>query len=372
MKKILVILTEAALMLSFSACRANPDRVNTAGDTSIGGLFWDILQGQRGDTEKPQAILINIENHTGSGIPDIAMSWSQDGIPLGSRGMEHANQSPISEGEIISFDFLPEDFALAELKNLRFDVYVGAAPHEDYTACGGFFLETAAYGEAYSFELRMEDGSYVLWQTFEDGTVAEMPLDVPAETVPDEPASTETDVPSFSFDPLDLTGPWHVDGTRNDCTELANRYEGYGEFGARMELRSNGQLSWYIGAEGGSGTYSIEGTALTAELTRPSDDSPMTTVFTVLRDGDELYLCMHGEQGDVFWCWGDDASTNLAGEDLYPGKDIVELINRRGDKTTAYKLADGRYMDRISAVYVFDGVETWTDENGVEWNETLG
>ena len=45
--------------------------------------------------------------------------------------------------------------------------------------------------------------------------------------------------------------------------------------------------------------------------------------------------------------------------------------NQRGDETTVYLLADGRYMDRINAVYIYDGKDTWTDESGVEWNKAV-
>ena len=31
----------------------------------------------------------------------------------------------------------------------------------------------------------------------------------------------------------------------------------------------------------------------------------------------------------------------------------------------------GRYMDRINAVYIYDGKDTWTDESGVEWNKAV-
>ena len=51
--------------------------------------------------------------------------------------------------------------------------------------------------------------------------------------------------------------------------------------------------------------------------------------------------------------------------------DVEELVNRRGDETTVYLLADGRYMDRINAVYIYDGKDTWTDESGVEWNKAV-
>ena len=39
--------------------------------------------------------------------------------------------------------------------------------------------------------------------------------------------------------------------------------------------------------------------------------------------------------------------------------------------TTVYKLADGRYMDRIERIFIFDGVDTWTDINGAEWNQAV-
>lgn len=51
--------------------------------------------------------------------------------------------------------------------------------------------------------------------------------------------------------------------------------------------------------------------------------------------------------------------------------DVEELVNQRGDETTVYLLADGRYMDRINAVYIYDGKDTWTDELGVEWNKAV-
>ena len=55
----------------------------------------------------------------------------------------------------------------------------------------------------------------------------------------------------------------------------------------------------------------------------------------------------------------------------YPGEDVVEIVNLKGDTTTVYKLADGRYMDRIERIFIFDGVDTWTDINGAEWNQAV-
>lgn len=55
----------------------------------------------------------------------------------------------------------------------------------------------------------------------------------------------------------------------------------------------------------------------------------------------------------------------------YPGEDVVEIVNLKGEITTVYKLADGRYMDRIERIFIFDGVDTWTDINGAEWNQAV-
>lgn len=66
----------------------------------------------------------------------------------------------------------------------------------------------------------------------------------------------------------------------------------------------------------------------------------------------------------------EDASDTVeAADPSWP--DVAELVNLRGDETTVYLLADGRYMDRTSTVYLYDGAGTWTDEAGVEWNEAV-
>lgn len=52
----------------------------------------------------------------------------------------------------------------------------------------------------------------------------------------------------------------------------------------------------------------------------------------------------------------DDSSSStekFENKDNWP--DVEELVNQRGDETTVYLLADGRYMDRKNAVYIYDG-----------------
>lgn len=66
-----------------------------------------------------------------------------------------------------------------------------------------------------------------------------------------------------------------------------------------------------------------------------------------------------------------DEAEEVTSEENYPGADVVELVNLRGDETTVYKLADGTYMDRIERHFTYNGTDTWTDEDGVEWNEVV-
>ena len=64
-----------------------------------------------------------------------------------------------------------------------------------------------------------------------------------------------------------------------------------------------------------------------------------------------------------------DTDSTTENKNTWP--DVAELVNQKGDETTVYLLADGRYMDRINAVYTYDGKDTWTDEAGVEWNRAV-
>ena len=61
----------------------------------------------------------------------------------------------------------------------------------------------------------------------------------------------------------------------------------------------------------------------------------------------------------------------VTSERNYPGADTVEIVNLRGDETTVYKLTDGTYLDRTERHYTYNGTDTWTDEDGVEWNEIV-
>lgn len=67
----------------------------------------------------------------------------------------------------------------------------------------------------------------------------------------------------------------------------------------------------------------------------------------------------------------DDETEEVISEGNYPGADVVEIVNLRGDETIVYKLADGTYMDRIDRRFTYNGTDTWTDKDGIEWNEVV-
>ena len=45
-------------------------------------------------------------------------------------------------------------------------------------------------------------------------------------------------------------------------------------------------------------------------------------------------------------------------------EDVVELVSPSGESTTVYLLADGRYLDRQDRFFTFDGLESWTSNDG--------
>lgn len=90
----------------------------------------------------------------------------------------------------------------------------------------------------------------------------------------------------------------------------------------------------------------------------PWSDSPVETIEAII---DVVQLPENEEK-----------NTEISSENNnYPGEDVVEIINLQGETTTVYKLVDGRYMDRTNTVYIYDGKDTWTDTNGVEWNQKV-
>ena len=113
----------------------------------------------------------------------------------------------------------------------------------------------------------------------------------------------------------ELIGPWHLDGSKNDLDAFANSLElfpGYGEWGASMEIRGNGEMSWYIGAEGWHGTYSVENHTLHAQLTSDLEQTQQNWDMRITSDNGSTGLEMAYQDMTIYWVYGDQEETGLA------------------------------------------------------------
>ena len=117
--------------------------------------------------------------------------------------------------------------------------------------------------------------------------------------------SADSDVPPLSLTPDELVGPWHLAEGENDDAAINDAIPGAMEFGGVMEIRSNGNIGWYIGAEGGTGTYTLQGDTLHAELTNTMDNIPLSLDFTARKDGDQLLLTTVYKDLPLCWSWGE-------------------------------------------------------------------
>ena len=107
---------------------------------------------------------------------------------------------------------------------------------------------------------------------------------------------------------LDLVGPWHLDSSRNDLALFADSpdlFPGYGEWGASMEIRGNGEMSWYIGAEGWHGTYSAEDHILHAHLTSDLEQASQNWDLRVTWENGTTGLEMDYQDMTIYWVYGD-------------------------------------------------------------------
>ena len=107
---------------------------------------------------------------------------------------------------------------------------------------------------------------------------------------------------------VELVGPWHLDGEKNALSAFEDSldlFPGYGEWGASMEIRSNGQMSWYIGAEGWHGTYTLEDGAIHAQLTSDLEESTQLWEFRITEVEGKAELEMDYQDMTIYWVYGD-------------------------------------------------------------------
>lgn len=110
-----------------------------------------------------------------------------------------------------------------------------------------------------------------------------------------------------------LVGPWHLDESSIDTDKLYDTIPGSMEFGSSMEIKSNGQISWYIGADGATGTYIIEENVLHAAFSSILDETSYETDLIIHTEAEEPTLTM--EYKDFTFTWIHGEGETLRGED---------------------------------------------------------
>lgn len=138
------------------------------------------------------------------------------------------------------------------------------------------------------------------------GQTQTAPAEPAAAEVPMEPAVTEAPVVTApavtAMDPGELVGPWHL---AEETEAIYDAFPGAMEFGSTMEIRSDGRVAWYIGADGGAGTYTIDGNVLHCELTNSLDNSAMTMDFAAEKENGQLFLTTVYRELELRWRWGE-------------------------------------------------------------------
>jgi len=133
-----------------------------------------------------------------------------------------------------------------------------------------------------------------------------------------EPAGESAAAQTEPTGVFESVGPWHLAAENNDLSLLSELCPGYGEFSATMEIRSSGQISWYIGCIGGFGTYTREGNTLKVHLTQATKEVNTDPVqwdmsFDILTGNGQELLRMDYKGTEILWSYGDSGDIPARG-----------------------------------------------------------
>lgn len=279
MKRIITFIIAATMCFALAACSNH--------------------EAQDIDKELHIRIMNEVESVYGLGL-----TYYFNDVPVLSTGMKHADGSKITDGSVefaLTMDDVPKD---ADLNKFGVKFMVAEETGVELSVCTMYF--PARFGDTYNFKLINEDGCYAVWSELDGETHSGHQMNSKEENA----AERETELQI-----LDLVGPWHLDKEKNDISALESAWEtfpGYGEWSAGMEIRSNGQMSWYIGAAGASGTYTVEGDVLHAELTDDSTEQKEVTMDFLIVGKDSIKM-MYADT-EIIWTYGDQEDIPANGE----------------------------------------------------------
>ena len=195
---------------------------------------------------------VRIVNRSSVDLYGIAASYSANGKTLSSKACDRIEGE--ADQTVYEFSFVPDELPAGAVDAFRLDVFAAEKAGEDYSDCGSAVIHGPQPGAVYTLALNGGAADGLTLST------AERDVEVFASVQPIQS--------TLSAD--SLVGPWHL-ADDTDLDSLSGVFPGAAEFGSCMEIRSDGRISWYIGADGAMGTYIIEGNTLTADGTGELD-----------------------------------------------------------------------------------------------------
>ena len=242
------------------------------------------------ENEKETVLTVRIVNQSAVCLYGIATSYSANGETLGSKACERIDKNTAQA--VYEFGFVPDELPAADIDSFRLDVFTAEKAGEDYSACGSAVIKSPQPGGVYTLALNGENAAALSLSTAEPDVEIIAPVQVQTELSVDW-----------------LVGPWHL-ADDTDLETLSEVFPGAAEFGSGMEIRSDGRISWTIGADGAIGTYIIEGNTLAADVTGELDSA----VYRImLRQTEPEKLTMTFKEIELVWTYGEGDS--LRGED---------------------------------------------------------
>ena len=238
------------------------------------------------ESKEETVLTVRIVNQSAVDLYGIAASYSATGETLGSKASKRIDNK--TGQAVYEFSFVPDELPTAPIDAFRLDVFAAEKAGEDYSDCGSAVIKGPQPGDVYTLALNGEEAAALTLST------AERDVEIFAS---EWAAQTELSVDW-------LVGPWHL-ADDTDLETLSEVFPGAAEFGSGMEIRSDGAISWYIGADGAIGTYIIEDNALTADVTGEMDGEAYRIT---LRQPEPETLIMTFKDTELVWTYGEDDS----------------------------------------------------------------
>ena len=256
------------------------------GCSAVGGQSSNLAENAEGTVWT-----VRIVNQSGVDLYGIAASYSANGETLGSKACDRIEAE--ADLTVYVFSFVQDELPAGDIDTFRLDVFAAEKAGEDYSDCGSAVIKKPQPGAVYTLALNGDMADALTLSTAEQDV--EVFISVQA-------AQTDLSLDS-------LVGPWHL-AEDTDMETLSEVFPGAAEFGSGMEIRSDGRISWYIGADGAMGTYVMEGNTLTADVTGELDG---VAYRITLHQPESEKLVMTFKEIELVWTYGEGDS--LRGED---------------------------------------------------------